>query len=360
MLAVYVSGHGFGHATRTAEVLRAVRERAPGLPITVCTAAPAFLFEGTVTAPLSVRAVECDVGLAQKDALTIDEAGTAAAVGRFLAGWDGLVAREAQWLRESGARLVLGDIPPLAFAAAAEAGVRSIALGNFSWDWIYRHLAGRQPTLAEAAAHAAQAYARADLLLRLPFAGDLSAFRRIQDVPLLARAPAVDKAQARRRLGLDRRPVVLLSFGGVGMPELDPAAYARLDEYAFLLTGPAGDGGAPNLRRLEAGDLAAAGLGYPDLVGAVDVVVSKPGYGIVTDCIGARTRLVYTERGDFPEYPILVSEMPRYLSVAFASSADLRAGLLGDALREVMARPFPELPATDGSRVAAERLLALL
>ena len=30
MLAVYVSGHGFGHSTRTAEVLRKVRERAPG------------------------------------------------------------------------------------------------------------------------------------------------------------------------------------------------------------------------------------------------------------------------------------------------------------------------------------------
>jgi transposase-like protein len=34
VLAVYVSGHGYGHATRTAEVLRAVRERASALKIT--------------------------------------------------------------------------------------------------------------------------------------------------------------------------------------------------------------------------------------------------------------------------------------------------------------------------------------
>ena len=31
----------------------------------------------------------------------------------------------------------MGDIPPLAFAAAAAAGVPAIALCNFTWDWIY-------------------------------------------------------------------------------------------------------------------------------------------------------------------------------------------------------------------------------
>ena len=360
MLAVYVSGHGYGHATRTAEVLRAVRERARELPITVCTSAPSFLFEGVVYPPLVVRAVECDVGLIQKDALTIDEAGTAEAVRRFQFGWEALVSREARWLRESGARLVLGDIPPLAFAAASEAGVPSIALGNFSWDWVYRHLAARQPDLAAAAEHAAETYGRAGLLLRLPFAGDLSAFRRIEDVSLVARVPAVGKADARRRLGLDSRPVVLLSFGGVGLPGLAPEAFGWLDGYLFLLTGRAGGGGAPNIRRVETRDLVTAGLDYPDLVAAADVVVSKPGYGIVTDCIGARTSLVYTDRGDFPEYPILVAEMPRFLPVAFASNEEVRAGRLGEALRQVMVLPFPASPPTNGAGVAADRVLAAL
>ena len=31
MLAVYISGHGYRHSTRTAEVLREVGERSPGL-----------------------------------------------------------------------------------------------------------------------------------------------------------------------------------------------------------------------------------------------------------------------------------------------------------------------------------------
>ena len=361
MLAVYVSGHGFGHSTRTAEVLRAVRERDPALAITVCTSAPAFLFEGVVAAPLSVRRVACDVGLVQKDALVIDEEGTAAAWRAFVAGWPARVAGEAAWLREAGARLVVGDIPPLAFAAAREAGVPSIALGNFSWDWIYGHLAGRVPALAEAAAHARRAYAAAERLLRLPFAGDTGAFRLVEDVPLVARKPGVGKAEARRRLGLDARPVVVLSFGGVGVPGLKLAAFAGLTGYRFLLTGQTGEGTAPgNLERVAAGRLEAAGLGYVDLVGAADVVVTKPGYGIVTDCVGAGTRLVYTARGDFPEYPIMVAEMPRYLPCVFASNEDVIGGRLGPALEAVRALPFPDPPRTDGAAVAAERLLARL
>ena len=361
MLAVYVSGHGFGHSTRTAEVLRAVRERAPDLPIAVCTSAPAFLFEGVMSPPLAVRRVECDVGLVQKDALVIDEEGTVAAWRRFMAGWRGLVEQEAAWLRSSSVQLVLGDIPPLAFAAAGEAGLPSVGLSNFSWDWIYGHLAPRVPALAGAAAHCREAYGRADRLLRLPFAGDLTAFRRIEDVPLVVRKPPVGKAEARGRLGLDERPAVLLSFGGLGLPGLQPAAFGSLAAYQLLLTGRAADGPPPaNLRRLDGEALAAAGLSYPDVVGAADVVVTKPGYGIVTDCIGAGTRLVYTDRGDFPEYPVMVAEMGRYLPAVFASNDEVREGRLGRAIEAVLALPFPDPPRTDGAAVAAERLLGLL
>jgi hypothetical protein len=361
MLAVYVSGHGYGHATRTAEVLRAVRTRAADLPIVVRTSAPAFLFEGVIAPPLAVQRLEGDVGIVQQDALVMDLEGTAAAWRAFMEGWNDRVVGEAAWLRQAGARLVLGDIPPLAFAAAAEAGVPSVALGNFSWDWIYAHLAEGEPVLGEAAKRAGEAYARADLLLRLPFAGGLSAFRRIEDVPLVARKPTVAKSEARARLGLDERPAVLLSFGGVGLPGLKPDAFAALTGHQVLLTGRVGDGAAPaNLRRLDGPALLAAGLEYPDLVGAADVVVTKPGYGIVSDCIGAGTRLVYTDRGDFPEYPVMVAEMPRYLPAVFATNEEVREGRLRRALEAVEALPFPPPPRTDGASVAAERLLSLL
>jgi hypothetical protein len=360
VIAVYVTGHGFGHSTRTAEVLRVLRERAPGVPLVVSTSSPAFLFEGVVESPLTVRPLECDVGLVQRDALVIDEPATAERWRAFAQGWDDLVAAEARWLKGQKARLVLGDIPPLAFAAAAAAGVPSVALGNFSWDWIYAHLAEREPVLGEAASAARAAYRKADLLLRLPFAGDLGAFRRVEDVPLVARRPRRSKEETRHRLSLGDQPTVLLSFGGPGLPGLDVGAYGALADYRFVVTGPAGRGGLPpNVRHVTGHELDGAGLEYTDLVGAADVVVTKPGYGIVTDCIGAGTRMIYTDRGDFPEYPILTREMTRYLPALHATNQDVRTGQLGPTLERVRRMPVPKAPRIDGARVAADRLGAL-
>ena len=65
------------------------------------------------------------------------------------------------------------------------------------------------------------------------------------------------------------------------------------------------------------------GLTYQDVVAAADVVISKPGYGIVSECIANNTALVYTSRGRFAEYDVFVAEMPRVLRCRFLSQDDL-------------------------------------
>jgi hypothetical protein len=356
MLVAYVSGHGYGHATRVAEVLRVVREREPRLGITVVSSAPAGLFHAVVKEPLEVRTLECDVGLVQKDALTLDAGATAQHWKEFHAGNGDRVDAEWRWLHHAGARVILGDVPPLAFEAAAEVGVPSIALANFSWDWIYRHMARELAALTAAADWAAAAYARAGLLLRLPFAGDLSAFPKAVDIPLIARRPRVARPEVRRLLGLGAGPVALVSFGGVGLGSFAPRVLAGIAEVQFVgvgLPGPA----PPNVRLVTGAEMAALGLRYEDVVGAADVVVTKPGYGIVSDAIGAGVRIVYTERGDFPEYPILVAGMARHVPSAHVSNLDLMTGNLREPLRAVLAQPVPPPPDLSGAAAAAEWLL---
>jgi len=357
MIVAYVSGHGYGHATRVAEVLRALREQAPEVGLAVVTAAPEKLFRDTVPGPFDFRLRECDVGLSQKGPLVIDEDATARRWHALAAGRAERAAEEGRWLRSIGARVVLGDIPPLAFEAAAEADTPAVGLANFSWDWIYRHLARRQPALGAAADAAAAAYAGAALLLQLPFAGDLSAFPRREPIPLVARRPRIDRAEARTRLGLPQSGAcVLVSFGGIGMPAFDRSALASLPDFRFLIDTDAGERPG-NVTVVDAARRTALGLGYQDLVGAADAVVTKPGYGIVTDAIAAGTRIVYTERGDFPEYPILVAEMQRYIPCAHVGNEDLLAGRWRAALDQVLARPVPPPPDLSGAAVAARRLL---
>ena len=71
-----------------------------------------------------------------------------------------------------------------------------------------------------------------------------------------------------------------------------------------------------------------SGLRYEDLVRAADVVVTKPGYGIISEAIANDTALLYTSRGRFVEYDVLVKEMP-----TLPARAVHRAG--GSAEREL-------------------------
>lgn len=355
-LAYYVSGHGFGHAVRSAEVIRALLRRRPGLLIHLRTTAPAWLFPAVASA----TSVELDVGVVQTDALHLDPAGTlrrAAALARTL---EPRLAAEAAFLREGAVRLVVGDIPPPAFLAAAQAGRPSVAVANFGWDWIYAPFVAARPEYGWLIDRFRAEYGRADLLLRLPLHGDLSAFRRIEDVPLIVRPPSGPRPVVRERLGLrpDER-VVLLGFGGLGLRTLPLNSLAGQAEYTFLATEkelPPGEPLPPNVRVVPVGP-----ENYNDLIAASDAVVSKPGYGMVASCLALQVPLLCTDRGGFSEDDILLAAVQALGRGAHIPPAELLAGRLRPYLEQVLASERPWQPLrTDGAEVIAARLLALL
>ncbi|MFX6019324.1 hypothetical protein ABTF08_20820, partial [Acinetobacter baumannii] len=57
---------------------------------------------------------------------------------------EGLAAQ----LRACAAEVVLCDISPLGLEAARTAGIPSVLLESFTWDWIYRGYCEREPALA--------------------------------------------------------------------------------------------------------------------------------------------------------------------------------------------------------------------
>jgi L-arabinokinase len=354
-LVYYVSGHGFGHAVRSAEIIRALGRRRPGLHVHLRTTAPAWLFPAVE----SFQSGDLDAGVVQPDALHIDRAATLARAAQLARESETLVAVETDFLRRVGAGLVVGDVPPLAFLAARAAGLPGVAVANFSWDWIYRPYVRARPEYAWLLEWLRRAYGCADLLLRLPFHGDLSAFRAIEDVPLVNRPPSAARAALRGRL--DLRPAelaVLLSFGGFGLTGLDVGQLAVFRRYTFIATEKEVSPGSAlpaNLRLVPAYQ-----HNYTDLLAACDAVVSKPGFGIVASCLAERVPLLYTDRGDFPEYAVLVEAIHRYGRGRHIPQSDLLAGNLGPHLDELFGTPasWPPLR-TDGAEVVAARLLEI-
>ncbi len=98
------------------------------------------------------------------------------------------------------------------------------------------------------------------------------------------------------------------------------------------------------------------GLRYEDLVRGADVVVTKPGYGIISEAIANDAALLYTSRGHFVEYDVLVKEMPRYLRSQYIDQKQLLNGDWSAALKELLSKPAPpEKPTLNGADVAAGR-----
>jgi hypothetical protein len=273
-------------------------------------------------------------------------------------------------LVESGARLVVADIPPLAFAAAARAGIPAYAFGNFTWDWIYEDYpeAGAAPDLLSTIR---SAYAQASGAWRLPMCGGFESIQGVVDVPLVSRRSTRDRDEVRRRFGLAAdRPIVLASFGGFGVKGIPFEAVDCLARCTLLLAettvsrsgGDVERGGHCDGRvvALNEAELYASGYRYEDLVAAADVVVTKPGFGIIAECAANDTAIVYTSRGRFREYDVLVREMPRYVRCEFLSQADLLAGRWAQAIDRVLAMAAPPAAPTDGADVVAGHILDAL
>lgn len=363
-IVFYVSGHGFGHASRCIEVINALLARAPGTRVIVRTTAARWLFDHTMAGPFEYHAVETDTGVVQIDSLRLDETETLTRARAFLRDFDARADAEAAFLRQADAQLAVADTPPLGLAAASRAAIPAIAFGNFTWDWIYGAYAGSDDIVAACA----DAYACADLALRLPMHGGFATCRRVIDVPFVARRSQRLPADTRARLRLPAEArVVLVSFGGYGLDGLDLDALAALDGHLVLLSVPSDRlsaalrvGRRGSLLPFDARMLDDAGLRYEDLVRAADVVVSKPGYGIIAECLANGTALLYTSRGRFAEYDVLVAALPQLLRSRFIAQPDLFAGRWRRDLDALLQAPRPSHPPqTDGAGAVADMLLAV-
>lgn len=348
-VAFYISGHGFGHASRQVEIINTLGRRHPGVSVFVRSSAARWLLERTINVPFDLDSRQTDTGVVQLDSLRLDAPATMSAAERFYANLESLAREEATLLRDHGVGLVVADAPPLACAAAQQAGIPSVVVSNFTWDWIYEAYAHEHPRAGETIAAIRATYRLASAAWRLPLHGDFIPFDTIVDVPFVARHSHKDPSSTRAHLGLplDKR-LVLPSFGGYGVEGLDLDTVALPDGWAIV-------------RGLDQAEIYDAGLSYQDLVRAVDVVITKPGYGIVSECIANGAAMVYTSRGHFPEYDVFVREMPRYLRCAFISNEELLAGRWAAAIEAAAGAPEPtERPRTDGAEVIANMIAACL
>jgi hypothetical protein len=355
-VAAFVSAHGFGHAARASAVLDALGRLLPGLRVELFTTVPTWFFAESLAMPFDVHPVQTDVGLVQLGPLEEDLEATADRLDAFLPFDREEVRGLAGQLRRLGCRAVLCDISPFGLEVAKEAGLPSVLVENFTWDWIYRGYDGPPRRLLEHADDLARHFASAVLHLQAePACAPLASATAVAPV---SRRPRHSRRATRDRLGVPRgRPMVLLTMGGTAMD------YGRLDrlrdrsDVTFVVAGD----GSPCRRGDNFVSLARNSSHFhPDLVHAADLVVGKLGYSTVAETYHAGCRLAFVSRPRFPESPVVARFVTREMASTEVEPAALKSFAWLDQLDHLLDLSPPAQPATNGADQAARRIADLL
>lgn len=300
ILYVAITGHGFGHVTRTTAVINEIQRRCPEITVIVATTAPRWLLDRQLEFPFIHRPKGLDIGVIQGDSVHMDKAATLERLRQIQTNAPKTIAAEVQFLRQNRVKLVLADMPPLAVAIAHGAGVPCWMAGNFGWDFIYRPWGGEFEAIAD---WISTYHAQCDRLFRLPFHEEMSAFPNITDVGLTGNVPMYDAQEVRSRLDLHHplERTVLLTFGGLGLNQVPYSSLAAWPNWQFLTFNRHAPE-LPNLRIIHDHHWRPV-----DVMPLCDRIVAKPGYGTFAEACRVGTTVCTLPREDFAEVGVLLA-----------------------------------------------------
>jgi L-arabinokinase len=338
--------------------MNALFARCSGLRLHIRTQAPEWVFRTTLTGNFQYEEVALDAGMVERDLLAQDAPATLRRCREVSRHAPALMEREAAFIRDQRIDCIVSDIPPLASAIGGEAGTPVVAIGNFSWDFIYQEFLRDHPGFAPVIEEIRGWYASTDLLLRLPWNHELDAFPVQEPIPLVTRTPSAPRAETRRRLadeGVDLdRPLILL---GGRFPDLSPTVLNNVltsEKFTVLAYADPGVDPSPQFHVLSSEWQPR----FVDVLHASDAVISKLGYGIAAECVACRTPILYPPREQFAEHPFIEADLPRHIPTQRIERREFEAGAWVEPLEALLAKhAVPHATPVNGAEVAAERIL---
>lgn len=348
-IAYFVTDHGFGHASRAAAVMAALAHLVPGMRFELFTTSPKWIYEASLESPFGYHRVQTDVGLVQLSPLEEDIEATCRALERWLPFDAALVRRLADQVNRLGCRAVICDISALGIAVARSAGIPSVLIENFTWDWIYTAYEKAFPKMAEFAAYLASQYARADMHLQTePFCNTVEAAVR---VPPISRSPRTSPSRIRNQLNIPvDAGMVLVSMGGV------PDRFDVLDQLPqaidpFIVIPGCDRAAVSHARVIQLP--ARSRFFHPDLLSAADLLVGKAGYSTIAEAYHAGVPFAYVARKQSPESPALEAFITRRMVSQPIRSQDYSDGRWLHQLPELLTLRKREKRRQNGAGEAA-------
>jgi len=355
-IAYFISPHGFGHAARASAVMSATHETDPTIHFEIFTTIPRWFFEESLEGPYTYHCVETDVGLVQETPLYADLEKTVDRLSRFIPFKKSQISGLAEEIDRLRCGLVVCDIAPMGIAVAREAGVPSVLVENFTWDWVYQEYTVRHLSLKRHADYLGRLFDDADYHIRAqPFCSVGAADLTVLPVSRKARRPK-EEVRQRLQIPIDAR-MALITMGGV--PEdYGPLKRLMLPENLYLVIPGGGD-------VVETRDHLIAmphhsEFFHPDLINAADAVVGKVGYSTLAEVYHGGVPFGYIKRAHFRESEVLAAYIERYMTgIAIEEETFRKGGWMSNVYR-LLEMPRIQRKGPNGATQIAEFVWGLM
>jgi hypothetical protein len=349
-IVVDVSANGFGHLAQIAPIVTALSELTPGLKLTLRTEVDPKICGQFLKVPFEMGPAPPDPNMRMRGPLDVDVEGLFSDYQALVADWDKVVAGDAAVLKSIKPDLVITNIAVASVASAKMAGVPVAAICSLNWADIFAAYCGTEGEVGEIYRHLTDAYAKADRFIQLAPHMPMAWLPAAQSV-----GPVARRGEDRRgalEAAKPARHYVLASMGGIpGMHNQVPLP--RLDGVVWVV---------PQEWQTERDDiLSRKGLGIPfiDLMRSCDAIVTKAGYGGVTESAVNGTRILYTERTNWCETPMLEAWMEEHCTAQRVERDVMEAGDYGADLAALLDMPAPAPPKRSGIEEAVEVLQSI-
>nr|CRH06633.1 conserved protein of unknown function [Candidatus Magnetococcus massalia] len=354
-----ISGHGMGHVGQVAPVLTALQQQLAEQGETLeahihCQVPYARLQRKLGKLNWQHHEGQTDIGLIQHHPMVPDLAATERALNDACGQWPQRVTQLAARIAVIKPDLILADIPPMTLAAAKQLAIPTVALSSLSWEAIYADYFSHSPYLQKWTNRLHQAYAEADLALLPEPAMGQRRFSRSQRIPAILDRGEQAAGTLRARLGIattDRRPLVLLSLGGIQAQALPLEPLTQADHLHFLVDAP----NLPEHAHIH-GLAPLSHWPFADIMASVDGVVGKPGYNMAVEAVAWDIPFFYSPRGHFADEPPIEAWLAEYGRAKCYDWGSLMGGEWLNAWQALISAPIKPRPAFNGAEVAARMI----
>lgn len=332
-IALYISGHGYGHATRTAALIEDLIKS--GIRCFAVTDRPAEIFAHCNPQYCFHRQITTDFGMIQEGWSYTDIEATKKKLTELWESREEIISREMEFCVKNNIDLIISDVPFLPFEVAKRLYLPSCGISNFDWYFIYKNALKAEDKISEAGQEPGcqltafdndiemhfiiegikEYYRKADFAVQLPFSGSesMSGFDNVIEADMLASYYTEEERESiKREVKKEFRlrkdyEIILITYGGYGGNSINLPNLYQTGRYIF-----AKEFGNYKVKNYSRCRLIPQDYPYHKIMAVADIVITKTGYSTFAEAVKQKKMIIYSRRNGNPEDIVLLNEIKKY------------------------------------------------